>query len=179
LWSGPDKVVQTGEKWYFQNYQKTSSCWFRPLFLVQTGKTWPIPSFFRLLRHIMCTVPVGESVGGVRVRRRAIPAIQNTHEDGAAGHTARARAGWGPGRPDRRAGRVQPPPLWTRGGALPAPVIHANSATAVLQYTSPFGSPPCTWPCSDCGARAPLRNSPCAAGRGCPRRHLSSSRIAP
>jgi hypothetical protein len=45
-WSGPDKVVQTGENWYFQNYQKTSSCWFRPLFLVQTGKTWPIPSFF-------------------------------------------------------------------------------------------------------------------------------------
>ena len=50
LWSGPDKVVQTGEKWYFQNYKKTSSCWFRPLFLVQTGKTWPIPSFSRLLR---------------------------------------------------------------------------------------------------------------------------------
>jgi hypothetical protein len=48
-------VVQTGENWYFQNYQKTSSCWFRPLFLVQTGKTWPIPSFFRLLSHISFT----------------------------------------------------------------------------------------------------------------------------
>jgi hypothetical protein len=52
-WSGPDKVVQTGEKWYFQNYQKTSSCWFRPLFLVQTGKTWSIPSFSRLLSYVL------------------------------------------------------------------------------------------------------------------------------
>ncbi len=30
LWSGPDKVVQTGEKWYFQNYKK------KQFLLVQT-----------------------------------------------------------------------------------------------------------------------------------------------
>ena len=48
LWSGPDKVVQTGENWYFQNSEKTSPCWFRPLFLVQTTKTWSIPIYFRL-----------------------------------------------------------------------------------------------------------------------------------
>ena len=48
LWSGPDKVVQTGENWYFQNSEKTSPTWFRPLLLVQTTKTWSIPSFSRL-----------------------------------------------------------------------------------------------------------------------------------
>ena len=51
-WSGPDKVVQTGENWYFQTAQKTSPIWFRPLLLVQTTKTWSIPSFSRLLRAV-------------------------------------------------------------------------------------------------------------------------------
>jgi hypothetical protein len=52
-WSGPDKVVQ--------NSEKTSPWWFRPLFLVQTGKTWPTPSFSRLLRSPDAVVrgPVG------------------------------------------------------------------------------------------------------------------------
>ena len=55
MWSGPDKVVQTGENWYFQNSQKTSPIWFRPLFLVQTTKTWSIPSFSRLLSKTYMT----------------------------------------------------------------------------------------------------------------------------
>jgi hypothetical protein len=54
LFCGPDqiKVVQTRKNWYFQTAQKTSPTWFRPLFLVQTGKTWPIPIFFRLPRYL-------------------------------------------------------------------------------------------------------------------------------
>ena len=51
-------MVQTGENMYFQTDQKTSPIWFRPLLLVQTTKTWSIPSFSRLLRPVR----------GVRVR---------------------------------------------------------------------------------------------------------------
>ena len=81
LWSGPDKVVQTGKN--YQNYQKTSPIWFRPLLRVQATKTWSIPSFSRLL-----------SPGPARSRPRPRP-----------GHSARRTRAHDRG--DRRVGKVR------------------------------------------------------------------------
>ena len=44
------KVVQTTKLRYEPSVVQTTLGWFRPLFPVQTTKTWSIPSFFRLLR---------------------------------------------------------------------------------------------------------------------------------
>jgi hypothetical protein len=49
------KVVQTTKQWYKPSVVQTTLGWSGPLFLVQTGKTWPIPSFSRLLRQ--CASP--------------------------------------------------------------------------------------------------------------------------
>ena len=43
------KVVQTTKQWYEPSVVQSTLGWFRPLFLVQTTKTWSIPIFFRLL----------------------------------------------------------------------------------------------------------------------------------
>ena len=48
-------MVQTTKKWYEPSVVQTTLGWFRPLLLVQTTKTWSIPSFSRLLSRSLLT----------------------------------------------------------------------------------------------------------------------------
>ena len=56
-------------KLVFSKLSKTSPIWFRPLLLVQTTKTWSIPSFPRLLRRRHNKRSGPHACRGVRVMR--------------------------------------------------------------------------------------------------------------